>query len=400
MIGRSAVLCLGLGQLICWGISYYLMGGFGPLIAADLGWSRETVYGGFSAALIVMGLTSPLVGRLIDRRGGRGVMVSGSLLIALGCTGLALSHGLAAYYASWGCLGVAMRMTLYDAAFATLARIAGPAARRPIAQLTLLGGLASTAFWPIGHLLAELGGWRFAVFVYAGIALATVPLHLAIPDGRYQVPPPTDPRAVARPRAVSRRDRLIAGALFGLMAMLTSFLNSGLSAHMIAMLTGLGLTASAAVWISSLRGIGQSAARLAEVLFGRRLDPVDLNLGTLAALPFSFAAGLATGTTLVAPIVFAGLYGAANGLATIARGTMPLVLFDPRTYGAFVGRLLAPSFLLAALAPLVYAAVIEHWGNRAALLLSGAIALVMLAAAIGLKLAFGRPLSTSPETAG
>ena len=58
-----------------------------------------------------------------------------------------------------------MRLTLYEAAFAALARIGGPDARRPISQITLLGGLASTVFWPIGHALAERLGWRGAVLV-------------------------------------------------------------------------------------------------------------------------------------------------------------------------------------------------------------------------------------------
>ena len=88
-VGRRTVVCLGVSQLVCWGISYYLIGVFGELIAADLGWSRTLVYGGFSIALLVMGIASPLVGRLIDRLGGDRVMSLGSVLIALGTGGLA-----------------------------------------------------------------------------------------------------------------------------------------------------------------------------------------------------------------------------------------------------------------------------------------------------------------------
>src|SRR5205085_2185278 len=121
---------------------------------------------------------SPLSGRLIDRYGGRRVMVAGSAITFLGCLGLALSHDVATYYAAWLCLGLGMRMTLYDAAFAALARIGGPGAKGPISQITLLGGLASTVFWPIGYFLAGALGWRGAVFAYAGFALLTIPLHL------------------------------------------------------------------------------------------------------------------------------------------------------------------------------------------------------------------------------
>jgi MFS family permease len=125
MILRKTVLCLALSQLISWGISYYLIGGFGEPIAADFGWTREFAYGGFAVALLVMGLFSPAAGHLIDWYGGRRIMVAGSLANAAGCTGLALSHGVGSYYAAWICLGIAMRLTLYDAAFAALVRIGG-----------------------------------------------------------------------------------------------------------------------------------------------------------------------------------------------------------------------------------------------------------------------------------
>lgn len=75
---------LGFSQLICWGISYYLIGALGEAIVADLGWGKPTVYGGFSAALLVMGLSSGPIGSLIDRYGGT-MMSAGSLLLALSC---------------------------------------------------------------------------------------------------------------------------------------------------------------------------------------------------------------------------------------------------------------------------------------------------------------------------
>ncbi len=391
MSGRRTVVVLGVSQLVCWGITYYLIGVFGELMVADLGWSRTLVYGGFSTALLVMGLASPPVGRLIDQVGGAWVMSLGSLLSALGLAGLALAHGVAGYYAAWIGLGIAMRATLYDAAFATLARIAGPDAGRPIAQVTLLGGLASTCFWPIGHFLADLLGWRGALWVYALIALATLPLHLVLPKGRYQdvVRPTAEPRPQP-PQKGRDRGQAATALLYAIVVTATNVLNSGMSAHMIGMLTGLGLAASVAVWIASLRGIGQSLARLAQVLFGRGLHPLDLNLAAALVLTLCFVAGFAGGWFLLAAIAFAFLYGAGNGILTITRGTLPLVLFDHRAYGAFVGKLLVPSFLLSAIAPFAYAALIEAFGVNAGLWLSIALAATTLAGAVGLK-RFGRP---------
>jgi hypothetical protein len=388
LITRWLVLWLGLSQLICWGISYYLIGGFGDMIAADLGWSRSLVFGGFSAALVVMSLVSSMTGRFIDRHGGRVVMTAGSCLLALGCVGLSLAHDVVTYYAAWMVLGLAMRATLYDAAFASLARIGGPQARRPISQITLLGGLASTTFWPIGNALASLFGWRGAVLAYAGFALMTIPLHLAIPNAQELAAKPALSASPGPARKAGGSGRFLAALLYAGTAAFANVLNSGMSAHMIPILAGLGLAASVAVWIATLRGIGQSAARLCEILFGKKLDPFDLNLGACLALPVSFIAGLWSGTSIAAAIVFALVYGAGNGLLTITRGTLPLLLFEPREYGTIVGRLLAPSFLLSAAAPLAYASLIESFGERAALELSLALALGVFGCALVLRLRF------------
>ncbi|TKT74888.1 MFS transporter [Aquamicrobium sp. LC103] len=389
MIPRRAIVCLGLSQLISWGISYYLIGVFGERIAADLGWSRETVYSGFSLALLAMGVSSPLVGRLVDRRGGKLAMIAGAVFNACGCLMLAAAQTHLVYFCAWILLGLGMRLSLYDAAFAALARIGGPGARRPMSQITLLGGLASTVFWPIGNQLADLFGWRGALMGYAFMALVTIPLHATLPNARYREPVAAASAHPVAPLAASGRPRLVAALLYAAIVTLTNFLNSGMSAHMIAILAGLGLGASAAVNAATLRGIGQSLARLCEVLFGRTLHPFTLNLAATAILPLAFLAGLLASAHWTAAAAFAFFYGAGNGLVTITRGTLPLVLFDHRSYGSFVGRLIAPSFLLSAAAPVIYAKIISSSGEQAALILSVAVALLTVLAAAALKLLFG-----------
>ena len=384
MIARRTVVCLGLSQIICWGVSYYLIGIFGELVAAEMNWSRPLVYGGFSAALVVMGLSSPLTGSFIDRHGGRLIMVAGSVLTALGCTALAAAHSIAAYYGAWLCLGFAMRLTLYEAAFASLARIGGPQARGPIAQVTLFGGLSSTLFWPIGHALADIAGWRGAVLIYAGFALLTIPLHLAIPNARFDGRSPAGARRETMRRRRLPREQFVAATLYATITTLASFLNSAMSAHMIPILAGLGIGASVSVWIATLRGVGQSVARLSDVLFGAGLHPLQLNLVAALILPLSFAVGLLSGPFVIAAIAFAFGYGAGNGIATITRGTLPLTLFDIGSYGAVTGRLLVPSFLLAALAPMGYAFVIERFGESGALTFSFVLAALLLAASLAL----------------
>ena len=155
-----AVLVLGITQIIAWGAIFYPPVLTVPLIATESGWSMTFAMGGFSLALLAAGLVSPRVGRLIDRFGGHYVMTAGSLLAALGLVVLVMAGHAVVYLAAWMLLGVAAAASLYDSAFATLGRIFGAAARRPITVLTLAGGFASTVSWPVTYLLIEAVGWR------------------------------------------------------------------------------------------------------------------------------------------------------------------------------------------------------------------------------------------------
>ncbi len=387
MIAPRAIVCLGLTQLVGWGVTYYLIGALGPAMQADLGWSAAVVYGGFSAAIVTMAMLSPLAGMAVDRWGGHRVMPAGAVIAALGCAALAAAHGLALYYLAWIVLGVGMRLCLYDAAFASLARAAGPTARRPMSQITLFGGLASTVMWPAGHALSGWLGWRGAVLAYGALALATLPLYLALPRTRYAAPAGAKDRAAAG-LTRSPAERRMAGVLYATIAMLTNFLAAGNAAHLIALLSGLGLAAAAAVSVAALWGVGQFAARLADVALGSRLHPLTLTLAVGAMLPLCFLLALLSGGNLYASAAYALLYGACNGLMTITRGTLPLALFDFRSYGSLVGALLIPSFLLTATAPVAYAYLIAGYGARGAMAMSVGLAAAICAAALALRCKF------------
>lgn len=361
MITRALVIKLGLGQLISWGTAYYLIGNFGTLIAQHHGWSSSVVYAGFSASLLTMAVISPFCGRMIDRHGGRIIMTMGSCLNALGCLILAFADQQVLHFIGWIILGLAMRATLYDAAFATLARIGGRDARRAMGQITLFGGLASTVFWPLGHLIQSEFGISIALVAYAGFALLTVPMYAAIPDARHGAPSGTTLNSTDNTNDTSNADdhglathQRLCGFLYAVIVTLLNVVNAAMSAHMIAILIGLGLTTAAAINAASLRGIGQSAARAAEILFGKRIAPASLTLFATAVLPLCFVLAFWGDQFALAAMTFTLLYGAANGVLTITRGTLPLMIFGNARYGHQVGRLLVPGFILSALAPSLY----------------------------------------------
>ena len=172
------VCALGVAQIVSWGTLFYTIAVLGTAMRSATGTGELWLFGSFTAGLFVSGLVSPIVGRQIDVHGGRPVLAAGSLLAGLACVVLAVAQGPVMLAAGWLLAGVAMAACLYDPAFATLHRMAGPSYRRAVTALTLFGGFASTVFWPLSQYLLDTVGWRAAFAIYAGLhVLVCLPLH-------------------------------------------------------------------------------------------------------------------------------------------------------------------------------------------------------------------------------
>jgi MFS family permease len=355
-----AVLVLGVTEILAWGTIFYPPVLTVPLIAQERGWSMSFAMGGFSLALLTAGLVSPRVGMLIDRHGGHRVMSIGSLLAALGLALIVYADHPAAYLAVWMLLGVATAATLYDPAFATLGRIFGIAARRPITALTLAGGFASTVSWPVTHLLLNAVGWRGTYLVYAAVlALVAAPLHaFALPRTRASAAARSDPSAQAPITVLPPTGWpfLLVAAAFAAYA----FVPSGLSAHLLAIFARAGIDAATVVAIGALFGPAQVAARICELMVARRIHPLFVARFAVAMLLAAFALLALFGLSVATAAAFAVVFGMANGLLTIARGAVPLALFGAAGYGHLMGRIGGPYLIMQAVAPLVLAFVAER----------------------------------------
>lgn len=381
-----AVPVLGATQILAWGTLFYPPVLTLPAIATDRGWSITFAMAGFSLALLAAGGAAPLVGRLIDRHGGHRVMPIGSLLGALGLVGLAHADHPAVYLAVWAVLGLAIAASLYDPAFATLGRIFGAAARVPITALTLAGGFASTVSWPVTYALLQTVGWRGTYMIYAVVlAVVAAPLHAwALPRARAAdgVPGSSTPPKPAPARAHGAAIVLVAAAFAAY-----AFVPSALSAHLLAMFVRSGIDAATVVAIGALFGPSQVAVRIVELLFARGIHPLTMARLAVAALLVAFGLWAILGTSVAVAAAFMVLFGAANGLITISRGTVPLVLFGPVGYGGLIGRIAGPSLFMQGIAPLTLAYVIERGSDAAALTLVAALAL----GALGCLLMLRRP---------
>jgi len=373
-----AVPVLGVTQILAWGGIYYTPVLIVPMIAREYGWSMSFAMGGFSFALLAAGLSAPYIGRAIDRFGGHVVMTAGSLLGALGLVLITLAEHRVAYVAVWILLGVALSASLYDAAFSTLGRIFGAAARRPITALTLAGGFASTVGWPATHYLTELVGWRGTYVIYAALLVViAAPLHaFLLPRQRFAAPPPPADGVKVPDKVLPARGWpfiLVAGG-FAIYA----FVPSGLAAHLLAIFARSGIDSDTVVWIGALFGPAQVGARVIEFAFGRNLHPLWIARIALTTLFAGFVMIAVFGFSAPAAAAFAIIFGGSNGLITIARGAVPLALFGASGYGRLMGRLAFPFLLVQSAAPLVMAAVIDGASDKAALALACAFGTVAL----------------------
>ena len=371
---------LGVVQILTWGSSFYLLSVLAAPMTEDTGWPLAWVIGGLSLGLLVAGLVSPRVGAFIGEHGGRPVLAFAALVLAAGLAILGLAPNLPTYLAGWLLVGLGMGTGLYDPAFATLGRLYGSEARSAITTLTLWGGFASTVCWPLSAFLIEQVGWRGTCLAYAGLHLAvTLPLVLlAIPR------PPAHPvaRSVGPVRGVrldgrERRAFLLMAGVLTLGGTVTAMV----SVHLITLLQARGVALSSAVAYGALIGPSQVGARIVEMAGKGRHHP----LWTLTAAMVLVAVGvamLAAGLPLVGLALI--LYGAGNGIYSIARGTVPMALFGPERYAPLVGRLARPSLVAQALAPSLGAVVLTHAGADATYALLAVLALVNVALAVSL----------------
>jgi MFS family permease len=374
------VVALGATQTLAWASSYYLPAILAEPIARGVNVPETHVLAAFSCALVLSALIAPKVGRVIDRAGGRGVLCASNVVLAAGLVLLAGAQGTVTLAIAWGALGIGMGMGLYDAAFAALARIYGTAARAPITGITLFAGFASTLGWPLTAAIESEWGWRSACLTWSAIHL-----FVCLPLNRYCLPASASHVRVAilRPEKTSTvADQSSVMWLLAFVFAAAWFVTGAMATHLPSLLREAGATTAQAIGFAALVGPSQVAARLAEFGLLRHIHPIVsariaaamLPLGVGMLVIFGMPYGLAA---------FAILYGAGNGLLTIAKGTLPLAMLGPKDYGYRQGLIGAPARMAQATAPLLFGLLVSRWGiwslaAAVTLTLSALIALLIL----------------------
>ncbi|MFD0367782.1 MFS transporter [Streptomyces sp. NPDC127114] len=376
-------------QITSWGIVYYAFPVLNPRITADTGWSAGVTTAAFSLALVVSGIAGIRVGRIIDHRGPRTVMTTGSAIGTLSLAALALAPNLPVFFCGWLMAGFAMATTFYQPAFAAVTRWWAPDHVRALTVVTLAGGLASTVFAPLTAALADHLTWRATYLVLAAIlATVTIPAHALALRAPWPPAPPALAHANETPRAVVRsRPFLLLTTAFTLSA----FAMYAVVITLVPLLLERGYTASQAAWALGLGGAGQTLGRTLYATVARHTGTTTRTVILIAL------GGLTTAVLALTP----GPYGLLIGVSVAAgmvRGNLTLLQatavtdrWGTRHYGRLSGILSAPAMTASALAPWAGAALAPLLGGYAALF--AALSVVAVAASLLASFA-GRPLGT------
>ena len=347
---------LAVTETTSWGVLYYAFAVFLVPMQEQLGWSRTAVTGAYSLGLLVSALAAPLAGRWLDRHGPRGIMTLGSMAGAVLLLGWAAVEDLLVFYLVWVGIGLAMAATLYEPAFAVLAKWFERSRARALLLVTLVGGLASTIFLPLSAWLVEAQGWRGALLTLAAVlAFLTVLPHALVlrrrpedlgllPDGIEPTRSPQEETAhMANKLRTERRSVPLGAALRGpafwlLVAalFLGTLSQAAMYVHLIPYLAEKDYRLGSAATLTGLIGASQVFGRVIITFLEGRL-PRDVVTVGIFALQAAALVVLIGAQTPLGVLMFVLPFGAASGAVTIYRASAIADFYGPDHYGSIGG---------------------------------------------------------------
>jgi len=241
MVGFGAIVVYGFGVLL-------------KPVSAEFGWSRETLATAFACASFTLGLTSPVLGILLDRFGPKRVIVPCVAAFGLAFASLALlQHSRLQLFATFILLGAVGNAT----AQMGYARVVSTwfERHRGMGLAIFMAGttVGSILVPPTAQALIGRLGWRWTC-----IALGSAPMAIAIPLVLLVV---REKSGHAARHAATTSGASVAAAMgnraFWILAVvlfLTAMSTTGTITHLSPLLTDRGISARGAAWAVSMGG--------------------------------------------------------------------------------------------------------------------------------------------------
>lgn len=377
-----AVMVLGFGG------AFYLFGVFLPVLTEEFGWSRTQLSGSQSAALILMAVTGPFVGRIVDRWGARRVLAVGALLcttgfVSLGRVGTVVAVNrllapLTQFYLAYLVFALGLTCIGFIPVNTVIATWFNK--RRGLAMgIAITGiGFGGSIMVPLAGYLIDNFGWRQA-YTWLGLLISLIilptvalvvkrsPASMGLePDGeiisqeRGPEPPPEPEEAPH-----FQLSRLLRSAPFRAQALACAFYNLGtmtVLVHGISLLQERGIEPqNARLMISAMALLGICG----KVVFGYLAD--RLSIQRLSAWLYVLQAGGILLLVLVHSPTTGWLFAIVAGLSMGGVVTLqPLLVgayFGVRAFGSIYGVLHIMMAGAAAIGPIVAAYLYDVGGG-------------------------------------
>ena len=357
------------------GTSFWAYGFYVRPLEQEFGWTRAEVSLGFSAALLVSGLSGPLIGRFIDTRGPRAAILGGAVLTALSFLLLATTNSLWQWYAYSAVNAVARQMMFFIPFMALISRWFDR--RRGIAVSILGTGFSLGGFIvvPFVQIAMESLGWR-ATLVASGVAVAVVflPIGLFIvrnspaemglsPDGAQDAD-----GAASRPRAIegvtlreALRSPLFWSLSFGFMLFFYGLF--GWMVHQVPFYESIGLSRRTAATIVSATAALSIGTRLLVGMIADRITRFEYAVVGLALTLLMGMVTLSISTSPAAIALFLVLWVIGTAGGPMIESLLLTRAFGLKHFATILGSVVVVETIGQILSPTVAGAIYDATGS-------------------------------------
>jgi MFS family permease len=269
--GWRVVLAACLGVMAGFGSLFvYTFAVFVKPLSAQFGWNRESISLGFAIGAMTVGLTSPLIGRLIDRLGPRRIILPCMTIFGCGIASLSLlGPKLWQFYATCFVIGLVGNGAAHLAYARSISTWFQKRLGMALAFVMMGAGLGAMILPVVAQAVVTRSGWRAAYLSLGGIALLLgLPLSWRYIRERGLVRTQTAP-VIHSGSTWQQGTRSYAFWIIVALLFVGSISMNGAIAHLSALLTDRGITPADAALCASILG-GTSV--LGRILTGWLLD--------------------------------------------------------------------------------------------------------------------------------
>lgn len=374
------------------GMSFWSFGLYIDPLEREFGWSRWAVSGGFSIALLVGSVASPLIGRAVDRHGPRRVIVLGAVLTAGSFLLLATTSALWQWFL-YQSIAAVFRNMMFFIPFQTL--VSRWFERRRGLAVGILGtGFSMGGFAVVPALRAVIDAvqWEGSFVVSAIVTVAVVaPLALLLIRDR-----PADKGLLADGDAQPEGGPAEPVALTGLtdrqalrtplfwviaLALMVFFFGMfGWTAHAVPYYESVGYSKW---WAAQLLAIAAGSGIVTRLAFGYLADRIArievAAMALCACLTLSMLVLLVSGGSVLGVVVFLGFWFVGSSGGPMIEPLLTARTFGMAYFASILGALAIVSQSGQIVSPIIAGAIFDATGEYD-------WALVMFACSMGLSL--------------